>query len=116
MEHERDGEINCSWCTWNNCRSEEGSRPQKPQHNQDQLQYSEKSGKPEEDCRHSDLSQKVPVKTGFKKSHDVWSYEQTVYAQPRICPGVWDTQTPLEFWDTNGSTNIGQTTRPYNNQ
>ena len=39
-----------------------------------------------------------------------------VYAQPSICPGEWDTQTPLGFWDTNGSTNLGQTTRPHNNQ
>ena len=27
-----------------------------------------------------------------------------------------DTHTPLEFWDTNGSLNLGQTTRPYNYQ
>ena len=26
-----------------------------------------------------------------------------VYAQPRICPGEWDIQTSLGFWDTNGS-------------
>ena len=24
-----------------------------------------------------------------------------VYAQPRICPGEWDAQTHLGFWDTN---------------
>ena len=24
-----------------------------------------------------------------------------VYAQPRICPGEWDAETPLGFWDTN---------------
>ena len=39
-----------------------------------------------------------------------------VYVQPRICPGEWDTQTPMGFWDINGSPNLGQTTRPYNNQ
>ena len=39
-----------------------------------------------------------------------------VYAQPSICPGEWDAQTPLGFWDTNGSPNLGQTTRPYNNE
>ena len=39
-----------------------------------------------------------------------------VYVQPRICPGECDAQTPLGFWDTNGSPNLGQTTRPYNNQ
>ena len=27
-----------------------------------------------------------------------------------------DTQTPLGFWHTNGSPNLGQTTKPYNNQ
>ena len=47
---------------------------------------------------------------------EIWPYEQMVYEQPRICPGEWHTQTPLGFWDTNGSTNLGQTTRPYNNQ
>ena len=31
-----------------------------------------------------------------------------VYAQPRICPGEWDAQTPLGFWDTNGSPNLAR--------
>ena len=39
-----------------------------------------------------------------------------VYAQPSICTGEWDTQTPLGFWQTNGSPNLSQTTGPYNNQ
>ena len=39
-----------------------------------------------------------------------------VYAQHRICPGEWDTQTPLGFWATDRLTNLGQTTRPNNNQ
>ena len=39
-----------------------------------------------------------------------------VYAQPKICPGEWDTQTSLGFWYTNRSPNLSQTTRPYNNQ
>ena len=39
-----------------------------------------------------------------------------VYAQPRIPHEEWDAQTPLEFWDTNGSPNPGQATGPYNNQ
>ena len=47
---------------------------------------------------------------------EIWTYEQMVYAQSRICPGEWDAQTLLGFWDTNGSLNLGQTTRPYNNQ
>ena len=39
-----------------------------------------------------------------------------IYAQPRICPGEWDAQTPLGFWDTNRSPNLSQTARYYNNQ
>ena len=46
----------------------------------------------------------------------VLPYEQMVHTQPRISPGEWDTQNPLGFWDTNGSPNLGQTTRPCNNQ
>ena len=42
--------------------------------------------------------------------------EQMVYAQPRICPGKWDTKTPRGFWHRNGSLNLGQTAIPYNNQ
>ncbi len=47
---------------------------------------------------------------------EVWPFEQMVYAQPRICPREWDTQTPLGFWDTNELPNLGQTTRSHNNQ
>ena len=36
-----------------------------------------------------------------------------VYTQPRIYPGKWNVQTSPEFWDTNGSSNLSQTTRPY---
>ena len=39
-----------------------------------------------------------------------------VYAQLRICPGEWDAQTPLGLWHTNGSPNVGQKTRLYNDQ
>ena len=39
-----------------------------------------------------------------------------VYAQPRIRLGEWDAQTSLGFWDTNGSPNLGQMTRPSDNQ
>ena len=46
---------------------------------------------------------------------EIWPYEQMAYAQPRICPREWDAQTPLGFWDTTRSLNIGRTTRPYNN-
>ena len=37
-----------------------------------------------------------------------------IYAQPRICLGKWDAQTPLGFWHTNESSNIGQMTRHNN--
>ena len=39
-----------------------------------------------------------------------------VYAQTRMYPGKQDAQIALEFFDTNGSLNVGQTTRPSNNQ
>ena len=47
---------------------------------------------------------------------EIWPYQQMVYAQPKICPAEWDAQTPLEFWDTDWSPYLGQTTRTYNNQ
>ena len=37
------------------------------------------------------------------------------YIKPNISPGEWHTPTPLWFWYPNGSLNLGQTTRPYNN-
>ena len=48
---------------------------------------------------------------GIVQEIEVWPYEQMVYAQPRICPGEWYTQTPLGLGDTNGSPNLGQMTR-----
>ena len=39
-----------------------------------------------------------------------------VYAQPSTCPRKWHTQTPMGLWYTNGTPNLGQKTRPYNNQ
>ena len=39
-----------------------------------------------------------------------------VYAQPSNCPGDWNAQTPMGLWHTNGSPNIGEKTRPNNNQ
>ena len=39
-----------------------------------------------------------------------------VYRQPRIYPGEWHTQTPMELWHINGSPNIDQKTSPYSNQ
>ena len=40
---------------------------------------------------------------------EIWPYEQMVYTQPRICPGKWDAEISLGFWDTNGSPNLDQT-------
>ena len=37
-------------------------------------------------------------------------------SQPSICPGKWHAQTPMGLWRTNGSPNLGQKTRPYNQQ
>ena len=39
-----------------------------------------------------------------------------VYETPRLFFVEWDAQTPLGFWDTSGSLNPGQTTKPTNNQ
>ena len=39
-----------------------------------------------------------------------------VYAPSSICPGEWDTLTPMGLWHTNGSLNLCQTTRQYNDQ
>ena len=39
-----------------------------------------------------------------------------IYAQPGIHHGERDTQTSQGFWDTNGSSILGQTTRPRDNQ
>ena len=45
---------------------------------------------------------------------EVWirPHGQIVYAQSSICPGKWDAQDSLGFWDTNGSPNPGQIIRP----
>ena len=39
-----------------------------------------------------------------------------IYAQPLIRPGKWDAQTSLAIWDTNGSHNLGLTTKPRDSQ
>ena len=39
-----------------------------------------------------------------------------VYAQPSTCLRKWHTQTPVGLWYTNRLPNLGQKTRPYNNQ
>ena len=39
-----------------------------------------------------------------------------VYAPPSNCPRKWHTWTPRGLWHTHGSPNLGQKSRPYNNQ
>ena len=39
-----------------------------------------------------------------------------VCAQPSTSPRKWHTQIPLGLWYTKASPNLGQKTRPYNNQ
>ena len=39
-----------------------------------------------------------------------------LYAQPSTCPRKWHTQTPMGLRYKNGSPNLGQKTRPYNNK
>ena len=49
---------------------------------------------------------------GNRREIEIWPYEQMVYAAPSISPVEWDAQTPLELWDTNGSSNIGLMAKP----
>ena len=46
---------------------------------------------------------------GIVQGDWIWPYEQMIYAQPRINPGKWDTQTCTGFSGTNGSLNLDQT-------
>ena len=39
-----------------------------------------------------------------------------IYAEPSTCPRKWHTKTLMGLWHTHGSPNLGQMTRPYNNQ
>ena len=39
-----------------------------------------------------------------------------VYAQHSCCPREWNAKTPMGCWLTNGSSNLGKKTRPYDNQ
>ena len=43
---------------------------------------------------------------------EISTYEQMVYAQTVICPGKWNAQTSLGFYDINRSFNLDQKTRP----
>ena len=60
--------------------------------------------------RHDWVGQGDPLWKKFKID------EQMVCVQSRIHPGKWDAQNSLGFWDTNGSFNLGQTTRPSDGQ
>ena len=46
----------------------------------------------------------------------IWPYEQMIYAQSEIYPRDWDAQNSLTFWDTNESSNLGQSKRPSDNR
>ena len=47
---------------------------------------------------------------------EIWPYELMVYAQPNSSPRKWHAWTPMGLWHIHGSPNLGQKTRPYNNQ
>ena len=74
MEHEGDGDANCSWRTWNahqrigtrnwKCwKSEEELRPSKLHHRPG---YREESWRPEETCCHPDSNEQPSADTGVK--------------------------------------------------
>ena len=61
------------------------------------------------------FQESMTILNAYKKK--VWKLIVcTTNAHPRICPGAWNTLTPMGFWYTNGSPNISQITRTYNNQ
>ena len=77
VEHVDDGNTHFNWCTWNglwrprkndwkNWKSEEESRPSRPQHFKDLLEYWEESWRPEKMCWHLDSSERLPAKAGVK--------------------------------------------------
>ena len=41
-----------------------------------------------------------------------FKFDQMVKAQPQIRPTKWGAQTSLGFWNTNGLSHLGHTTRP----
>ena len=48
---------------------------------------------------------------GIVQEIEIRPHEQVIYAQPRICPGEWDAQSSVGFWDTNGTPNLYHMTR-----
>ena len=53
---------------------------------------------------------------GVVKEAQIWPYKQMEYRQLGVCPEKWETQNFLGFWNTKGSPNLWQTTRPSENQ
>ena len=53
---------------------------------------------------------------GIVQEIKIWPCKQVVYARFEICPEEWDTLSSLGFWDTNGSSLLGQMTSPSDNQ
>ena len=53
---------------------------------------------------------------GIVQETEIRPLEEMVYVLSITFPGEWDAQTLLGFWDTKRSPNLGQTTRPYNDE
>ena len=49
---------------------------------------------------------------GIGQVIEIWPYKRIIYAQRGIRPRKCESLSSLDFWDTNGSLNHGQTTRP----
>ena len=104
------------------CDIDRPSKPDQRSKPSNQQKMSSKSKRKEKGINCSKLAQKEysprhdcegegdPL--GIGKELSIWLYKQMAYAQPRIRPGKWVTQNSLGFWNTNGSSNLGQTTKP----
>ena len=53
---------------------------------------------------------------GIMQEIEIWSYEQVVYGQLKICPGEWDSHNSLGFWDMNRPSNLRQTIKHRDSQ
>ena len=94
-----------------NWTSEDELRACRPMHCQDQLKYLEEScglavtqTYVKEDtwynCWEAGAKARLGVQgdpLGIVQEIEIWPYEQTVYAQRRICPVEWSAKTPLRF-------------------
>ena len=65
-------------------------------------------------ARHDCVGEDDPL--GLVQGVEIWPNEQMLYAKNRICPGESDTQNSLVFWVTNRSSNLCQTSRPFDSQ